>query len=138
MTVIRPLTEITKTIRAELKQRFPECKFSVTTQHGLAITVALMTAPVSPFASLDTVNGHEHGGKYAQLNHYHIRQDYQTGSWMSNGYYLTEQAVETLNTVIEIGNRENWDNSNSQIDYFDVNYYFHLAIGKWDKPFIVK
>ena len=137
MREIRPLTEITKTIRAELKKKFPKCKFSVTVQNGIAIAVALMTAPASPFASMNTVNGHDHGGKYAQLNHYHIRQ-YQSDDWVSNGYYLTEQAVEMLNAVIEVGNRENWDNSDAQIDHFDVNYYFHLAIGKWDKPFIVK
>ena len=57
---------------------------------------------------------------------------------MSNGYFLTEQAVEMLNAAIEISNRENWDNSDAQIDHFDVNYYFHLAIGKWNRPFIVK
>ena len=136
--VIRPLTEITKTIRAELKKKFPRCKFSVTVQNGIAITVALMTAPASPFANLSTVNGRDHGGKYAQLNHYHIRQDLHTGDWVSNGYCLTGQAMEMLNAVIEISNRENWDNSDSQIDHFDVNYYFHLASGKWDKPFILK
>jgi len=134
---VKKLTEITKTIQAELKEKFPECKFSVTTKHGLEIAVALMAAPASPFASLNTVNGYEHSGKYAQLNHYHIKQDW-AGNWISNGYYLTEQAVEMLNAVIEIGNRENWDNSDLMTDYFDVNYYFHLNIGKWDKPFIVK
>jgi hypothetical protein len=137
MREIRPLTEITKTIRAELKKQFPGCKFSVTTKHGIEITVALMTAPASPFANLNTVNGHEHNGEYAQLNHYHIKQDWD-GSWVSNGYYLTEQAVEMLNTVIEISNRENWDNSDIQADHFDVNYYFHLEIGKWNRPFVVK
>ena len=134
---MKKLTEITKAIRSELKEKFPGCKFSATTEHGLSVTVSLMAAPVSPFASLSTVNGHEHSGEYAQLNHYHIRQN-REGGWVSNGYYLTEQAVEMLNTVVEMSNRENWDNSDAQADHLDVNYYFHLQIGKWDKPFVVK
>ena len=132
------LTDITKAVRAELKVKFPEYRFSVTTQHGSEIIVALMSAPESPFANLETTNGHSHDGDYAQLNHYHIEQDIYTGEWTSNGYYLTEEAAEMFKAVSEIGNRENWDNSDIQTDYFDVNYYFNLAVGKWDKPFVVK
>lgn len=138
MREIRLLTEITKTIRAELKRQFPDCKFSVRVENGIAITVSLMTAPASPFEMLVTVNGHEHSGEYAQLNHYHIKQDAFRKHWISNGYYLTEQAVGMLNVVIEISNCENWDNSDLMTDYFDVNYYFHLEIGKWNRPFVVK
>ena len=135
---MKALTEITKEIRAELKKEFPECKFSVTTKHGLEIAVALMSAPESPFANLNTVNGHTHDGSYAQLNHYHINRDRGASWWISNGYYLTEAAARMFKKVAEIGNRENWNNSDLMTDYFDVNYYFHLNVGKWDKPFTVK
>jgi len=131
------LTDITKAVRAELKEKFPGYTFSVTTQHGLEIIVSLMSAPESPFANLETVNAHTHEGKYAQLNHYHIEQN-QDGDWMSNEYYLTEEAAEMFKAVSEIGNRENWDKSDIQTDYFNVNYYFNLAVGKWDKLFVIK
>lgn len=134
---MKPLKQITKEIRQELKAQFPEHKFSVRKENGIAITVALMEAPESPFASLETTTGHTHEGTYAQLNEKHIKQDWE-GNWVSNGYYLTEQAAQMLKKVSEISNRDNWDNSDLMTDYFDVNYYFHLHIGKWNKPFTVK
>lgn len=134
---MKTLKQISKEIRQELKAQFPDHKFSVRKEHGIAIAVALMEAPESPFANLETTTGHTHEGEYAQLNHYHIKQDWE-GNWVSNGYYLTAEAAQLLNQVVDIGNRDNWDNSDLMTDYFDVNYYFHLAVGKWDKPFTVK
>jgi hypothetical protein len=32
----------------------------------------------------------------------------------------------------------NFDDSDSQCDYFHTNFYLHSGIGKWDKPFIQK
>jgi len=29
----------------------------------------------------------------------------------------------------------NYDNSDSQSDYFDVNFYLNIGIGRYDKPF---
>lgn len=28
-----------------------------------------------------------------------------------------------------------YDNSNAQVDYFDIAYYVDINIGKWDKPY---
>lgn len=126
---MKKLTQITKEIRAQLKKEFPKCKFSVTTQHGLEINIALMNAPESPLAN---------GITYAQLNHYYIDFDERRGHWMSNGEALTEAGAKMLKRVVEIGQAENWDKSDIQSDYFNVNYYFGLAVGKWDRPFVVK
>ena len=30
----------------------------------------------------------------------------------------------------------NHDNSDAQIDYFDVGYYTHWSVGRWNKPFV--
>ena len=139
---MRRLTEITKDIRKKLKEEFPNCKFSVTTSHGHEITVALMSAPTSPFASLDTISAYDpplpqHDGKYQQLNPHHIKCDDQ-GRWTSNGAHLKAQYAKMLIEVIRLANEENYDNSDSMTDYFDVGYWFHLNIGKWNKPFEVK
>ena len=80
---MKRLTEITKETRKALKAEFPEYKFSVTTQHGHEISVHLMSAPASPFASLDYIGSHyerypaSHDGTNVQLNHYYIEQDQQ-------------------------------------------------------------
>ena len=32
----------------------------------------------------------------------------------------------------------NWDNSDSQTDYFDVGWYCYIVIGNWSKPYEVR
>jgi hypothetical protein len=29
-----------------------------------------------------------------------------------------------------------YDESNAQIDYFNTAYYYHIHVGKWDKPYV--
>jgi hypothetical protein len=129
------LKEIVTEIRTELKAAFPACKFSVTMRHGNEVGVALMAAPESPFSSLEDSDGFSHGGKYAQLNHYHIEQD-RAGNWTSNGCYLTPEAAGMFLKVVEIANRRNWDHSDLYSDYVSVNYFLHIAVGKWDRAFV--
>ena len=118
--------EIASEIRDELKKEFPECKFSVTKETN-SITVALMEAPESPFSRIDP-NGWD--GTYAQLNHFYIEET-------CNGAHLTRSAVKMLQKVTKISNKKNWDRSDIQCDYFDVNFYFYLEVGKYNKPFQV-
>ena len=80
---------------------------------------------------------------YEQLNQYTIRretyEDY-LGNDIPNNYKprkLTEAAWKLMQSVDEIADRENWNNSDAQIDYFDVNYYLDLHVGKWNKDFVV-
>lgn len=145
MSRSRSLKEIAQSVRAELKKEFPDCKFSVRTQYASMcqeLKVSLMASPESVYASLlsrpDKYDGsqHEINPGYNQLNHYYIEEDYNhEGQWYSNGVHLTEKGAKMLNRVVEIANQENWNNSDSMTDYFDVNYYFSLSIGQWDKPY---
>lgn len=127
---MKTLKEIAQQVRIELKKEFPNCKFSVTTEYfsmGQAMKVSLTSAPFE--ATQD-------GKSYTQLNQYVLRRDDNYGDYNCNGALLTEDAWKTMKRVDEIANGSNWDNSDSQTDYFDVNYYCHMNIGKWDKPFI--
>lgn len=127
-----PITEIAKEVRRELKNKFPKCKFSVLAKSASmcdALIVRVMSAP-EPV----TVGNVSHTG----LNEYTLKNDYDEENPICNGVELTKYGWELLKQVCEISNKRNWDNSDSQIDYFDVNYYFSLYIGKWDKAFKVK
>ena len=133
-TTYQTIKEIASEIRNELKKEFPEYKFSVT-KDVHTITVSLMEAPESPFSKMTQWGSYdgkdyEFDGEYAQLNHYHLAE-------RCNGYYLTKSAVKLLEKVVKISNKKNWDRSDLMTDYFDVNYYFNLQIGKWNKPFKV-
>jgi hypothetical protein len=132
----RDVKEIAKTIRQELKKAHPECKFSVRIARfagGNAIDVNLMSGPFVPF----TLEGKMRG----QVNQYLLCQNYADYLGTIFGPFqtvsLTREAWDVMVSAVEIGNRENWDNSDLTIDYFDVNYYFSIAVGKWDKKYEV-
>ena len=134
-------TKIAKIVRKQIREEFPDCKFSVTKQSfsgGSAITVALMVAPFPVFAKDVDVNGNVQEKDYAQLNDHQLRKGYDHSyhyPGVCNGIFLTPRAWDVLARAVEIGQAYNWDNSDIQTDYFDVNYYFDINIGKWNKPF---
>ena len=67
------------------------------------------------------------GKSYEQVNTY----------WISSHYADNEIACKFLIELKEAMNIGNYDNSNPQIDYFDVGYYIDINIGKWNKPYQV-
>jgi len=87
--------EIAKLIRKNLKEEFPECKFSVQCKSfsgGSEIMVALMKAPFEVFNKdfKADKNGNvytEDSFKYAQLNEFSFSHSYDDG--YNNGHYLT-------------------------------------------------
>lgn len=147
--------EIAKLIRDKLKKKFPKCKFSVTKKSysgGSSISVDLLSAPFEVFREYSSlseraIDRYLDGGrrtteeikslcaeKYAQLSQYGFKE-YDPDVW-NNGHFLTEKAYDVLKEVVDIVNYYNYDNSDIQTDYFDVNFYFHLGIGRWDRPFV--
>lgn len=67
--------------------------------------------------------------KYRQ---YDISKDYDF-------FFIKDKRInEVISKLYELINIENYDNSDTMTDYFNVGYYSHITIGKWDKPFIVK
>jgi hypothetical protein len=60
---------------------------------------------------------------YIDVNPYH----YQS--------HFTGMARNFLDEAFDILNNGNWNNSDSSIDYFDVGWYVHVYIGKWNKPY---
>jgi len=145
---------IAKLIRKRFKNEFPGCKFSVTTESysgGSAITVALMVADFKVIRDFKDISKealfdfrerryNENGikkaqeEKYHQLNQYALRDKFDADSWC-NGVFLTEEGHKVMQRVTEIVTAYRYDDSDGQVDYFDTNFYLHLAIGKWDKDF---
>ncbi len=120
------IKDIAKEVRAELKKEFPACKFSVTIERysgGQSLSVALTVAPVQVLS--DEYLAENEGRAYFQVNNYYIEESVR----------LTEEGKVMLSKVNEISNRRNWDKSDMMTDYFNVNYYFQFAVGKWDKDF---
>lgn len=114
------ITEIAKRTRESLKKEFPNLTFSVTKESfsgGSSMSVILMKGNFNPFVDSDE--------EYVQLNKNSIDRDER----------LTDEAKRVMTRAAEIAQIYNWDNSDPMTDYFDVNYYLHIGIGKWDKPY---
>lgn len=149
-------SSLTKAIRQELKEKLPNCKFSVvskTYSGGQSVNVHLMSANFNPFneltkeiiekikikcihnwgdnwesqlnQSIENFKNTTVRDKHHQVNHYYVKDD----------ICLTEEAKSVINQALNIINSYNFDDSDSQIDYFHTNFYTHMSIGKWDKPF---
>lgn len=114
--------EIAAIVSNEYKKQFPNCKFSVrieTYSGGSSINVALMAA------DFEVVTDEARGESGIQINHYHIVNDER----------LTEKGKELFKTARQILNAYNFDESDSSVDYFFVNFYEHYSVGQYNKPF---
>lgn len=122
--------EIAAAVRAELKEKHPDCTFSVTKETyagGRSIHVYLMAGPFEAFLPGDNYwnrSGHD------QLNEYQLKEE---------GYEskrLTPEAQKVAVSMVRITEAYNMDDSDSMTDYFHVNFYGHYGIGKWNKAFV--
>lgn len=153
-------TEISKRVKAQLKEEFPACKFSVTSEYysgGSSLTVALMVADRRIKKSFDKISEralclycerdharytvdqlrHIQEENYHQLssNGFYHYQEYDANHWC-NGVFLTYQGYMLLKRVYQITAQYNFDDSDSMTDYYSVNFSLNMALGKWNKAFI--
>ena len=113
--------DIAQKIREYVKAAYPDCKFSITTHYASMcseIRVALMSGPYAALA-----NGKDHKG----VNQYYVERDKE----------LTDWARAVLIDINDYIRSYHYDDCDSMIDYFCVNFYYDLAVGKWDKPYTV-
>lgn len=116
-------TEISKRIRLYVKEKYPTCTFSVLTSYfsgGSSISVYLMSANFAAIKENCTE-------KYLQVNHFYVEEDTR----------LTERAIAVMVDVNEYIKSFNFSDCDGMIDYFHVNFYYDLSVGKWDKPFTI-
>lgn len=121
--VIYDLKIVNQKIREDLKKELPNLSFSVQ-KDGRRIYLTLVSGNFKPFKAL--TDAEEKG--YAQVNQYYIEDNES----------LTDTAKDVMKKVKDITNRYNYDKSDIQSDYFDVNFYLHLYIGSYDKPYQYK
>ncbi len=136
ITDYRNIKDIAREVKQELMKQYPDCKWSTRIKRfsgGQSLTVTLMSAPFEAFASDKDCNGNDVRG-YAQLNQYQFSD--QDEERVNNGTPLTKEAWDCMAKAFRVASKDNWNKSDSQTDYFNVNYWLHLEIGKWDKPFI--
>lgn len=117
----KSIKDISKEVKNNLIKEFPNYKFSVSKKSysgGQSLTVRVMSGPAQLLVD-DT--------KYYQINQYYIETSDK----------LTDLGKRIAQKMYEISSADNWDNSDPMTDYYNVNYYLHLSVGAWDKPYQV-
>lgn len=115
-------TDEVRTIRNDLKEAFPEFKFSVRYEQNSksSITVVIKSGPVK-FVDTMSFDGRVDNG-YMALNHYHL------------GNYDHSDILQQIMAVV---NKKNYNNSQIEYDIHDVGFYVNLYQGEWNKPYVV-
>ncbi len=117
---IYDIVEIKKRVADKLEKEFPNLDFSIRTdRRGVSsLAISLRQGNIQPF--LDTNKG------YVSINVYSI----------DNNKDITEEAKNIFKRVKKITDEYNWDRSDIQSDYFDVNFYLDLYVGiSEEKPY---
>lgn len=65
-----------------------------------------------------------------------VKNDVQVNTYHF-GSHFDGPALACLKEVVAAMNEGNHDNSDIQSDYFDVGWYIHVNIGRWNKPYVV-
>lgn len=128
------LKDIAVLIRAYVKELYPACKFSITTEYASMcqeLHIALMEAPYAVYKAFDDWTKDEYN-KFRWQSFY----DEKTAEKAKETFVCTDKARAMIEDVNHQVNSYNRDDSDSMIDYFDKKfYYMGCSIGKWDKPF---
>lgn len=149
-------TEISKAIKIYCMEKYPTWKFSVTSKYfagGSSIDVSVMEAPeqifdlescrkaYAEYNKLKEVYGYT-GSRGLSMNVEKMLADDKM-HWQLHRVrdhyreYFTEYGFSVLEDVYKFMQSYNYDDSDSMIDYFDVNFYGSFNIGKWNKGFKV-
>lgn len=117
-----------KVIAAKMKEFMPkEWKYSLAIDNHSQIVCTIKSAPVNLETELkENMQVHIRDGSYS-VNQFHFKDHFKEPE--SNTVKILAQTVEALNT-------DNYDNSDSMTDYFDVGHYVELRFGKWNQPFV--
>lgn len=116
-------TDISARVRVYAKERYKDYKFSVRTEYysgGSSIYIKLVSGPVPAFKE-DAP-----------------RPYVSTMSDISEKFGLTSEVFAVVSDVVAYCNSFNYDDSDSMTDYFDTNFYLHINVGEYGKPYEVK
>jgi hypothetical protein len=125
-------SEETKAVRDRIKKTFPEYKFSITKRNHMALHVDVLQGPMEMKSKTRTRRDSgefvpEKAETYSGVNTYYINDHWED---------KTAQFLSKLKETIYGVNPVTIEHEDS--DYgFIPNYFLHVNIGKWDKPYTV-
>lgn len=141
----KDIKDIAKEVRAYVKKNYKEYKFSVRIERysgGQSMSISLMSGPIDAilgYYSEEWQNDFivvvkKETPTYIQYNQYHDDYNEEHAS-LRGGYVIHEKVITMMKDVIGFAQRFNYNDSDGMIDYFNTNFYLHVNIGNWDKPY---
>lgn len=105
--------------------------------NSLALTINISKGKLNFFQDmLDTANETTNDTRVVEnVKHAVIRGHVQFNQYHYTSNYRDPQILAFFNDLLQAANDGNHDNSDVMTDYFDVGWYLHINIGKWDKPY---
>lgn len=110
-------------IKAVLKKY--KMKGSISVDHHTSLVVTVKSGPID-FAA-DYITRDDGTGRTREFH-------YQVNTYWAHEHYQGK-AKSFLMELIAAMNDGNHDNSDAMTDYFDVGWYIHVNLGKWNKPY---
>tara|TARA_R100000808_G_C2029645_1_gene74076 strand:- start:154 stop:507 length:354 start_codon:yes stop_codon:yes gene_type:complete len=110
----------------ELKKELAPAIMAACKKHGVKATLSVKHYMALHITIREGVI--DFGGTDMDVNEYHYK----------NHYADNPEALAFFNDLMPAMNALNYDNSDVQVDYFDVGYYVRVRIGSYDKHYIVK
>ena len=107
------ITDLSKMIKSELKEKYPDCKFNIKCERfsmGQSINVSIVDINFNPF----TKEALENIKNNVDIINYNNAEKYN------------EKYVSFIYDVKKITEQYNYDNSDSVTDYSDVRYYTNV------------
>ena len=76
--------------------------------------------------------------KKSIYENWQFNQYYDFGNDMAERSPIDIRVLSAIKDVMNYLQSYNWSDCDGSVDYFDVNFYYHISIGKYDKPCVVE
>lgn len=126
-------TDTTRRVRAELKQAYPNLKFSVSKKDG-TLRVRIMSGDIDFRDVWEDIPQSKQYWKRFNYPKPHFEGYVDINTYHSDSY--NPKYTDLFKGIIDIMKGDEWfDKSEPQIDYFNTAYYMKLSVGKWNKDY---
>lgn len=127
-------------IAAELKKCMPrDWKYSLALRDNAEIVMTIMAAPADIIGELNTVakaTAERRGQPFYPVQDGHVQLGH-SASQIQGQLPANSDIFPVLEAAMQALKSAGWyDNSETQVDYFDTAYDCRINIGRWNKPFV--
>jgi hypothetical protein len=111
-------------------------KWSLAVRHHSSIVLNIKSGP------MDFIGNYNATMTDPTYVHYNPRSEVARDDYIQVNVYhfdkhFSGEVKDLLAKILAAMNDGNYDNSDSQRDYFDCGWYSEINVGRWDRPYIL-